>query len=204
MRDAHRASRALDDLLGAQARLLELAELAESRLENAGHALRRRVGTRHLAVQRAQVDAGPEARLEFLRARGRSFQHAALVDDDGPRGDRREHQQHHDELHEQARLEKQADDRDFTAHCVNSLIKPSGRRRGLPPRASMHATSAEPSQTTSPSGSSRRTSCAKRMRAPRAPSTSADTYNMSESRAGALKRASIADSTSTMPCSARN
>jgi hypothetical protein len=71
----------------------------------------RSFGARHLAIQRVQVDAGPEARLEILRGGERFVQDAPLVDDDRPRRDRAEQQEREDQLHEGARIENQPDDR---------------------------------------------------------------------------------------------
>src|SRR5690606_41932580 len=74
LRGVHRAPSPFDHLIGREALLPQTPELAEARLEDPGHALRRLVA-RYLPVERREVAAGPEAFLELVRAADRALQH---------------------------------------------------------------------------------------------------------------------------------
>jgi len=68
------------------------------------------------SVQRAEVAAGPETILEAVGIAAGAIDDIALAENDGPGADRSDQQQREDDLHHQARLHDQPDNRKFTAH----------------------------------------------------------------------------------------
>src|SRR5262249_8356609 len=108
-------------------------ELAEAELEDALHAGRLFAARLDGPVQGTEVAAGPEHRLEGLGRRARGPQRAALSQDDRPRNDRGGRQNPEHDLHEQARLENEAQDAVLEVYGErwHAASSSSGRRRGL-------------------------------------------------------------------------
>ena len=113
---AHRAARALEQLLGRSPLLTQAAELAEARLENALFAGAGAPLGLDAAVKRRQIAARPECRLELLRLPPRVRDDPALLEDDGPRCHGGTQKYQHDPLHDGARIEHQGPDRQVIAH----------------------------------------------------------------------------------------
>jgi hypothetical protein len=93
-------------------------EFAKTGDENVGHA--GVLAALERLVQRRKIAARPEVILEAFRRRAGIGQQAALAEDDGPGGDRSPDQQQHHELHDQARVQQQFDNRVLADHVLRS------------------------------------------------------------------------------------
>src|SRR6185369_8782428 len=115
LRDAHRAARAFEQLLAVGGALPQACELAETELEDAGHA-----GGAALrldgAIQGCEVIARPESSLEPIGIAPCAADDAPLAKDDRPGAERREQQQRNDDLHRHARLHDESQDRERLTH----------------------------------------------------------------------------------------
>src|SRR5205807_1084652 len=97
LRDAHRAPRALEQLLAPTGALTLARKLAEAELEDAGHA-GRAAARLDRPVQLCQVIARPEAALEPVGFAARAPDVAALAEYDRPGAERGEQQYANDDL----------------------------------------------------------------------------------------------------------
>ena len=122
--------------------LLQAAELAEARLEDAGHAERRGFGARDVAIEAVQVAARPEARFELaggLRAPAscsRRFSKMTAHDATDAISSSAS-----TSLDDGARVENQAEEIDKIVcySCVSTHVDERGRKTSGPAFARVHA-----------------------------------------------------------------
>ena len=118
LRHPHRAPRAVQQLLRRHALLAQPAELAESRLEDALQAGTRTSLGFNIAIQGGEIAAGPKRGFKFRGLAARAPDHLALAKDNGPGGDRSDQQQRHHHLHDGARIQHHAPNRQVIGHCA--------------------------------------------------------------------------------------
>src|SRR5690606_22346121 len=113
-----------------------------------------------LLVQRGKFDARPEALLEGIGVGTRSVERPALLENDGPGRYRGEQQQQHHQLHDEAGIENELNDRKIRIHGFSLSRMNAGMARGRKLAAPRQATLTRPSASISPS-LARRTNCSK-------------------------------------------
>src|SRR5690606_28993201 len=185
---AHRPARAVHDGLRIARRLLaRLEELAHAGIEYARHRAGILARIADLLVELAELAIAPELVLEAVRRPIGRLDREELAEYDGPRGDRDQHQQQHDGLHQQARIDHERDDRQVLGHRAvpgwMDGVSQSGSPTGRPSLRRIMAMRTRASTRVSPSPCR----CAhwRSVSEARRPSaTASSTSSMSSSRAG--------------------
>ena len=97
--------------------LAQLHEFAHSRREDAFH--RRAVGALGgVCIELVEVLADPELALEFFVRGTSALQAEELAEDHGPAGQRGDHQPRHHQLHHDACVQHERDDREVLVHSL--------------------------------------------------------------------------------------
>jgi hypothetical protein len=123
---AHGAAGAVEQGGGvAHVALAQLLVLAHARGEDAFHGAGELGVLRGRGKQLVQAGARPELALEVVVQRAHAPQREVLADDGGPAGNRDDHEQQHDQLHHEARVEQEIDDGEILVHgLIGCVMEP--------------------------------------------------------------------------------